>query len=197
MTDVTQDTAQGAQTGADTSATSQATDATQTSQAAAQASGSESPDPVKLAQLAADLETRLGTLKSESESRAAAHAAAVTALQAERDKLAGERDRIAADLDKLTKSTRETALFDKLFTALPHMDRRAIRGIVRELSEEGRVDRYSEQTDKQAQSILDILKTDSPSMLKAPAVPGGGTNPVKITPQVDPLAAAFGPRGRR
>jgi hypothetical protein len=189
-----QDTTQGAGQGAENPGASLATGSTPTAPAAAQLAA----DP------AADFKARVADL----EVKLAEHAARVAELATERDALSerakaadtltGERDRLAGEVKKLTDQSRETALLDKLFGALPHAPRGDVKRMLRGLADEGKANRYSDNADKTAAEILDILKADGSALLRAPVGAGGGTNPtLTVSPQVDPLLAAFGPRRRK
>jgi archaellum biogenesis ATPase FlaH len=142
----------------------------------------------------ADLEAKL----AEQVTRASELAAERDAL-AERtkliDSLTGERDKALAEVTKLTNTSRENALLDKLYAALPHAPRTDVLRTVRALAAEGKVTMATETPDRTANEVLGMLRTEQSALLRTPVGASGSTNPTPIvSPQVDPLLAVFGPR---
>ena len=142
----------------------------------------------------ADLETKL----AEQVTRTSELAAERDAL-AERtkliDSLTGERDKALAEVTKLTNTSRENALLDKLYAALPHAPRTDVLRTVRALAAEGKLTMATETPDRTANEVLAMLKAESSALLRTPVGASGATNPTPIvSPQVDPLLAVFGPR---
>lgn len=164
-----QDTTQGAGQGAENPGASLATGSTPTAPAAAQLAA----DPAaEYRAKVADLEVKL----AEQAARAAELATERDALS-ERAKLA---DTLTVEVKKLTDQTRETALLDKLYGALPHAPRGDVKRLVAGMAPDKR---YSDNAEKTAAEIVDILKADASALLRAPVGTGGGTNPnIQVSP---------------
>lgn len=115
-------------------------------------------------------------------------AADLAALQAERDKLTGE-------VTTLSNEKRETAILDKLVTSLPHASRNDIRRAFLGMAADGKIERYGQDADKVASTVIEALKTENSALLRPPVGASGGTNPAPVqSAQKDPLRVLFGAR---
>ncbi len=111
------------------------------------------------------------------------------------ESLTGERDQARGEVKRLVDENRTTALFDALRNALPHAPRNDIVRTVKALAADGKVPLSPESPDKAAATVLELLKSESSSLLRTPVGASGATNPtITTSPQVDPLLAVFGPR---
>lgn len=156
----------------------------------------------------ADPTARIAALElqlSEQAGKFAEQVALTSSLTTERDALAAraalveslttERDTAVVAFQKLTDKTREVALLDKLYAALPHAPRTDVQRTVRALAAEGKATLAPESPDAAAEAILGALKAEQSALLRAPVGASGGTNPPnQTTAQIDPLMALFGPR---
>lgn len=90
-------------------------------------------------------------------------------------------DELQVKVEGFINAGRETALIDKLRSSLPGADPLALRGAVLALAEQGRAQRYPESADVEAAKVLDLLKSEAPSLLR-PATTAGGSAGAPHTP---------------
>lgn len=145
----------------------------------------------------ADLEGKLTAVLKERDTLAERAKLADT-LQTKHDKLAadlaaltGERDKLQTEVTGLTNEKREAAILDKLTASLPHASRSEVRRTFLGMAAEGKVERYADDAQKTAATIIDILKADNSALLRAPVGAGGSTNPTPQSPKKYNAAAAF------
>lgn len=128
-------------------------------------------------------QTALGKLK-DSEAQMAAVLRERDTYKETASKLeprAKEADALKLQVEGYINQGRETALLDRLRSALPGADPLALRGAVIALAESGRAQRYPENTDQEAASVLDLLKSEAPGLTR-PATTAGGSAAVKANP---------------
>lgn len=164
----------------ETQTQAQAQGQTQAQGGGTQAAAPAGPD---IAAKLADLEGKLSAVLKERDTLAE-RAKLADALQTKHDKLAadlaaiqGERDKLTGEVTSLTNEKRENAILDKLSAALPHASRSEVRRMFLGLAAEGKAERYSDDAEKTAGSILAILKSEGSALLRAPVGASGGTNP--------------------
>lgn len=176
--------------------------ATETPTPAAPAVTTPTPDTTAAAGAGelAKLTAQLASLAAERD-QLAERAKLADTLAAEREKLSGElaaiqadRDKALAQVDTMTKAQREASLTDKLRAAMPHAAPTDVKRLVASLAPE---QRHSDNAEKTAAEILGTLKAENSALLRAPVGASGGTNPIQTSPQVDTLAAFYGPRRRK
>ena len=86
----------------------------------------------------------------------------------------------------------------RMYAALPHAPKTDVARTMKALAAEGKVALATENPDKAAADVLEMLKAEQSSLLKTPVGAAGATNPsVQVSAQVDPMAAMFGPVRRR
>lgn len=95
--------------------------------------------------------------------------------------LAKEADTLRLKVEGFTNSSRESALVDVLRTKLPSAEPLAIRGVLAALSEQGKANRFAEDTATEAAKILKLIESEAPGLTR-PATSGGGSQSARVTP---------------
>jgi hypothetical protein len=104
---------------------------------------------------------------------------------------AKQADELKVKFEGMVNEKRETALFSKVREAFPGADPLALRGVLRELGEAGRVQRYAEQTDAEAAKAIELIKTEAPGLTR-PAHTAGGSAGAAQTPARQPRRSLVG-----
>lgn len=110
--------------------------------------------------------------------------------------LTTERDGFRVQVEQHTRREAEGRLIGKLRADLPHADEVTLRGTIALFAEAGKVNRYPQENELEAAATaaLDLIRTQAPSLTRAPAGGGGGVHgaPVgPVQPKADPIAALF------
>ncbi len=127
----------------------------------------------------ADLTAKL----AEANARAGTFAQQVATLTAERDgyrssaeKLqprAKRADELEVQVQGFINHGRETALVDALRAKLPGAEPTVIRGVLTNLHEQKKVDRFAEDTAAELAKVLPLITTEAPSLTRPPTAGGG------------------------
>jgi len=142
----------------------------------------------------ADPTAEFKTKLAELEAKLAERDTLVSTLTGERDafadkaklieSLTGERDKALSEVTRLTNAARETALLDKLYSAMPHAPRTDVLRTVKAMAADGKVSLTSETPDRVAAAVIDMLKAEQSALLRAPVGANGATNPpVRVAPK--------------
>jgi len=142
----------------------------------------------------ADPTAEFKTKLAELEAKLAERDTLVSTLTGERDAFADkaklieslttERDKAVSEVTRLTNAARETALLDKLYSAMPHAPRTDVLRTVKAMAADGKVSLTSETPDRVAAAVIDMLKAEQSALLRAPVGANGATNPpVRVAPK--------------
>lgn len=95
--------------------------------------------------------------------------------------LAKEADKLRIQVEGFVNQGRESAIVDKLRTALPGAEPLAIRGVLSSLHESGKLNRYSEDAAAAAATAIELIKSEAPSLTRTPTG-ASGSAAVRETP---------------
>lgn len=108
----------------------------------------------------------------------------------ERDKEIGE---YKSKVDGYVRRDREVAIVTKIKAARPDLEDIDIRGRLAIFAEEGKVDRFAEDSDAASKSALELINQITPPSQKRPPAQGGGPNGAPQQPrQPNALRSLFG-----
>lgn len=82
----------------------------------------------------------------------------------------------------LTNTARESALLEHLRPKLPGADTLALRGVVQQLHDAGKINRFAEKPAEEAAKALPIITSEAPSLARSPNSRGGGSQGAGQTP---------------
>lgn len=140
------------------------------------------------------LHAQLAALQADNALLAKSASEQATALAAalrERDALkaqVGELAPRAKVADELTlkvagfeNAARESAIVDTLRAKLPGAEPLAVRGVLAQLAEQGKANRFAEDAAAEAAKVLALISTEAPSLTRPPTS-GGGSPGARQTP---------------
>jgi len=102
--------------------------------------------------------------------------------------LAKEADGLRVQVQGFVNAGRESAIVERLRTALPGAEPLAIRGVLSSLAESGKINRYAEDASVEANKAIELIKSEAPSLTRPPTSAGGSA-------AVRPAVAKPGYRG--
>lgn len=88
--------------------------------------------------------------------------------------LAKEADTLRVKVEGFVNAGRESAIVENLRTKLTGAEPLAIRGVLAALAEQGKANRYAEDTAAESAKILKLIESEAPGLTR-PATSGGGT----------------------
>lgn len=96
--------------------------------------------------------------------------------------LAKEANDLRVKVEGFLNTAKEGAILERLRAQLPGAEVLAIRGVVRDLADAGKVNRYSDDASAEATKILELIKSEAPSLTRPPTG-AGGSSVVASAPQ--------------
>lgn len=99
--------------------------------------------------------------------------------------VAKEADKLRLQVEGFQNTAKESAILERLRAQLPGAEPLAIRGVLSSLHEGGKVNRYSDDADTESKKILELIKSEAPSLTRVPTG-AGGTAAVRETPAPPP-----------
>lgn len=87
--------------------------------------------------------------------------------------IAKEADALRVQVQGFVNAGRESAIVEKLRSALPGAEPLAIRGVLSTLHESGKLNRYAEDANTEATKAIELIKIEAPSLTRTPTGASG------------------------
>lgn len=95
--------------------------------------------------------------------------------------VAKEADALRVQVQTFVNTGRESAIVDTLRAKLTGAEPLAIRGVLGQLHEDGKINRFAEDAAAEAAKALELISKEAPSLAR-PATSAGGSSLVRPTP---------------